>query len=308
MKRCADSIDQDLLSKFRKEYKKKQLMLDQSKETNLIAENQILNSPMKIEVPIKPQPKDKEGSEILICMSCGKKLMKAKCFTNKKCNHSYCIDCIQGNFKAYEGLCLARNCYKEIDKLGIRNFLERFIINDSTNEIIEVSCKICNEVNCVAKSKDCDLEYLKCIKCSKILCLVHNDLMEKCLCLCPQCVSSFVFRPCFSEKICKKCKLKICLDCKESSQDLTRLCNCKCELCYKQKENISQRFCQFCLNNTNICFGCKEEGELSILYKFQCSHQLCQRCIFDSVIQKTQISKKNQILSIEKLCPVCVVK
>ena len=132
--------------------------------------------------------------------------------------------------------------------------------------------------------------------------------MEKCLCLCPQCTSSFVSKPCLSEKICMKCKTQICFDCGELSQDLIKICDCKCELCYKMKEkdNISQKLCNSCLHNANICFGCHEEGELNILFKLKCNHELCQRCIFDSVIKKLQINKKNELLSLDKLCPKCI--
>ena len=309
LRKCMQYVDLVALKIFRNEYKKKQAIFDQpkdkSKQTNLLSEIEDLNSSTKIELPTQPQPSGKETSALLNCSGCGKNHIKTRCFTNKKCNHTFCIDCIQEKFNSFGSICPLNSCFIEINKIEVTNFLEGFVINDSVNQIIEVTCKLCNEVNFVTKPKGCDLEYLKCIKCSKILCCVHNDLIDKCLCLCPQCISSFLFKPCFSEKICNKCKNKFCIDCKESYKDLTKFCNCKCELCYKQKENISQKFCNSCLHNANICFGCKEEGELIILYKFQCSHQLCQRCIFDNIIQKVQISKNNQVFSIEKLCPMC---
>ena len=296
---CKSNIDKDKLKKFKENGKNSEKPKENHKEIAASIHSLIPFSQNN------PQLNEKELSELLQCSKCMKKYLKTRCFINNKCNHIYCVDCLQQNPKAFEIVCPLRTCLVTIDKNSIADFLQKLMINDQK---IQVICKLCHEVNYVTRSKVANLKYLKCSHCSKIICYIHNDVMEKCLCLCPQCTSSFVSKPCLSEKICMKCKTQICFDCGELSQDLLKICDCKCELCYKMKEkdNISQKLCNSCLHNANICFGCHEEGELNVLFKLKCNHQLCQRCIFDSVIKKLQINKKNESLSLDKLCPKCI--
>jgi len=247
----------------------------------------------------------KEREELTTCEKCRDKVPKSKCFVNKKCKHTYCVECTR-KIKSYDSSCPLRTCYDQLDKQGIHLFLEKVLLAESKEDTyMTVKCKFCDHENSVPKPKNSTVDYLKCTKCTRLLCGEHGDLMEKCMCLCPQCVSSIVYKVGFQEKLCKKCKKRTCLTCGSISNDINKSCPCKCELCFGKKEVMEKRLCLQCQDNSNICHGCREEGDLLSIVRLHCNHQVCQRCIYEMVTEKfsPRLKKEEPRLIV---CPVCI--
>ncbi|CAD8089109.1 unnamed protein product [Paramecium sonneborni] len=221
----------------------------QQQKNKQITNTDILIKKRKVENDIEQQQyQDNSNQKLLICMKCKDK-SQTQIFTNKQCNHTFCLKCLNQliNDLDVNYSCLEVNCEQPIDSLSYFNFYEKFQNNDGQ-----------------IQKQEFQTEYIKCDGCSKRE-LINLSFTNLCF-----------------HTFCRDCSIKFA---KHTSTNLS----CPYLQCYQKisYEQLIQFFkiekilfqCSKCIN--------KLDRE-NLYLNFNCSHFLCFNCSYELVMKNNQ--------------------
>lgn len=292
-KECQHSFCRECLSKSVDNSNYKCLQVDCGKILNKTEVNTFLGKS-----PEKPSP---PPVKLKNCDICKGQFDEKSLFVNRKCHHSYCTDCIDRRIFT---LCPVSRCYERADKNETARFQDHLLISQF-NDVVEmktVDCTQCGTEFEISLTNNVNPEYWKCIKCKACYCGKHNDLMEKCLCMCPDCLSTLREVHRFFKRNCKKCPNSYCIKCNKPCDKATGKLTCNCAEEFKSKEVVvpadkeeMMKKSEGTLDLINQCDSCMDFSDEPEFVKLECNHRICEVCVL----------KNNDERAKEIRCHIC---
>ena len=212
------------------------------------------------------------------CSKCSAETNSSKVYVNPGCEHVLCGKCTS---KLTNRWCPISTCREQLNEDKLLTFSHNLIKEEDNQSLLKktINCPFCqHQIEIYAKDTS-KSEYLRCPSCEGVFCPEHNQLMSKCLCLCPRCLGRLNNETSINAKYCDKCYISYCMRCKKETKGRQ---GCPCMDEEHKNDDGLQGFLQKAAEISNFdayCSKCSAETKSSKVYMNPgCEHVLCGKC------------------------------